>query len=340
MRPTIPALQQLSATQRARSLAFIGLGRMGYEMAFNAFSKTHSADPSARFVVCDALPAAAQSFATNFASHFPAAREKITVASSPAEALSQSATVITMLPSSPEVKTVYAQAGGMLPALRAMGDKERGETLFVDSTTLDVAVGRAVAAEAEAAGAAMVDAPVSGGVTGAKAATLAFMVGGSTSSYERAKPLLERMGARIVHCGPPGAGLGAKICNNLILGVQQVVVGEAMLLGERLGLEPRVLAEVINNSTGRCWASEVNNPVAGALVDKAPPCERDYEGGFATLLMLKDLGLASEAGLETSTKLPLGESAQEIYRAAVKAKPELGRKDFSSVYQHLKFVPV
>lgn len=185
------------------------------------------------------------------------------------------------------------------------------------------------------------------------------MVGGPASSFERAKPLLERMGSRIFHCGPSGAGLGAKICNNLVLGVQQVVVGEAMLLGERLGLEPRVLAEVINNSTGRCWASEVNNPVPGALVDKAPVCERDYEGGFATLLMLKvrrglaavvsdlmaisetdgalqDLGLASGAGLETGTKLPLGERAQEIYRAAVVAKPELGRKDFSSVYQYLK----
>ena len=119
------------------------------------------------------------------------------------------------------------------------------------------------------------------------------MVGGPPSSFEQAKPLLARMGARIVHCGPSGAGLGAKICNNLVLGVQQVVVGEAMLLGGRLGLEPRVLAEVINNSTGRCWASEVNNPVPGALVDKSPPCERGYEGGFATLLMMKVSRLSS-----------------------------------------------
>ena len=164
MRPTIPALQQLAANaQRARSVAFLGLGKMGYNMAFQAFSKTHAVDPSTRFVVCDVLPAAAESFCADFASHFPAARERITVASTPAEALSESATVITMLPSSPEVRSVYAQAGGMLPALRAMGEKERGETLFIDSTTLDVAVGRAVAAEAEAAGAAMVDAPVSGG---------------------------------------------------------------------------------------------------------------------------------------------------------------------------------
>lgn len=132
-------------------------------MAFNIFSKTHSADPSAHFVVTDALPTVAQSFCADFVSQFPAAREYITVASSPAEAISQCATVITMLPSSPEVKAVYAQEGGLLPALRELGEKERGETLFVDSTTLDVAVGRAVAAEAEAAGAAMVDAPVSGG---------------------------------------------------------------------------------------------------------------------------------------------------------------------------------
>lgn len=128
------------------------------------------------------------------------------------------------------------------------------------------------------------------GVTGAQAGTLSFLVGGTEASYIRARPILELMGKRIIHCGASGAGLGAKICNNLVLGVQQIVVGEAMLLGQKLGLDPAVLAGVINSSTGSCWASSVNNPVPTSLPDKAPPSERDYEGGFATALMLKVRG--------------------------------------------------
>lgn len=125
------------------------------------------------------------------------------------------------------------------------------------------------------------------GVAGAKSGTLSFLVGGTDEEYTRASSILSLMGSRIIHCGDSGAGLAAKICNNLVLGVQQIVVGEAMLLGQRLGLDPAVLAGVINSSTGGCWASSVNNPVRGALPGKAPPCERDYEGGFLTSLMLK-----------------------------------------------------
>ena len=126
------------------------------------------------------------------------------------------------------------------------------------------------------------------GVTGARAGSLSFLVGGTEDAFLRVSPVLTHMGKRVVHCGPSGAGLAAKICNNLVLGVQQIVVGEAMLLGQNLGLEPAVLAQVINNSTGACWASSVNNPVRGALpADKEPPCTKDYEGGFATSLMLK-----------------------------------------------------
>jgi hypothetical protein len=128
-------------------------------------------------------------------------------------------------------------------------------------------------------------------VTGAKAGTLSFLVGGSEQSFTRASPLLALMGQRIIHCGPAGSGLAAKICNNLILGVEQIVVAEAMLLGQRLGLDPAVLAGVVNNSTGACWSSSVNNPVPGALPDKSPPCERGYEGGFATALMIKAGGV-------------------------------------------------
>lgn len=132
----------------------------------------------------------------------------------------------------------------------------------------------------------------SSGVAGAKAGTLSFLVGGTTHAFGRASPVLAQMGHRIIHCGASGAGLAAKICNNLVLGVEQIVVSEAMLLGQKLGLDPAVLAGVINSSTGGCWASSINNPAPGSLPDKAPPCERDYEGGFQTALMLKvEMGL-------------------------------------------------
>src|ERR1700730_5096378 len=125
------------------------------------------------------------------------------------------------------------------------------------------------------------------GVAGAKAGTLSFLVGGTSDACNSARPFLQQMGQRIIHCGPSGSGLVAKICNNLILGVEQIVVGEAMLLGQKAGLDPAVLARVINSSTGGCWASSTNNPVPSALPGKNPPCESGYEGGFATTLMLK-----------------------------------------------------
>lgn len=127
----------------------------------------------------------------------------------------------------------------------------------------------------------------SSGVTGAKAATLSFLVGGTEDAFKLTEPILQHMGKRIIHCGASGSGLASKICNNLVLGVEQIVTAEAMLLGQRLGVKPGVLADVINSSTGACWSCSVNNPVPSALPDKSPPCERDYDGGFATALMLK-----------------------------------------------------
>lgn len=227
-----------------------------------------------------------------------------------------------MLPSSPQVKHVYSQ---IIPVLQKLDAGLTSETLFIDSTTLDVNVAREIASSVINAGAQMVDAPVSGGtrfvrmfwipsksnfvcsgVTGAKAGTLSFLVGGTEKVFQVSQPILSLMGERIIYCGPSGSGLAAKICNNvsdwsslklalnklkeyqqLVLGVQQIVVAEAMLLGQALGLNASVLASVINNSTGACWASSVNNPVPSALADKSPPCEREYVGGFATSLMLK-----------------------------------------------------
>jgi len=223
-----------------------------------------------------------------------------------------------------------------MPALRSLSPADASDTFCIDSTTLDVQVGRDVSAQVHSVGAGMVDAPVSGGVTGAKAGTLSFLVGGSEQAFARASPILELMGQRTIHCGPAGSGLAAKICNNLMLGVEQIAVAEAMLLGQRLGLDPAVLASVINSSTGACWSSSVNNPVPGALPGKSPPCERGFEGGFATELMIKDLGLARDVSRASGSPVPLTEAAERIYVDGVKRYPDLSRKDFSSVYQYLK----
>ncbi|GLB35142.1 putative 3-hydroxyisobutyrate dehydrogenase [Lyophyllum shimeji] len=333
MRPSARSLKALERIcHRPKSTSFIGLGRMGHEMAFNLFSKQFAKNAEAHFVVCDAIPDSARAFSENFLGHFPGA--KLAIASTPEEAMLASQTVITMLPSSPQVKAVYSE--GLIPVLRSLPQEQARSTLCIDSTTLDVSVAQQVASDVISTGAEMVDAPVSGGVTGAKAGTLSFLVGGTESSFKRSESILSLMGQRIIHCGASGSGLGAKICNNLVLGVQQIVVGEAMLLGQRLGLNPAVLAGVINSSTGGCWASSVNNPVPSALPRKSPPCERDYEGGFATALMLKDMGLARDVAKQTKTPIPLGAAAEHIYARVVKEQPALSRKDFSSVYRFLE----
>ncbi|TCD65419.1 hypothetical protein EIP91_002718 [Steccherinum ochraceum] len=303
-------------------------------MAYNLFSRTITeTNGNTHFVVCDALLDSARAFSENLTAQFPGT--KIQVASTPAEAAVASSTIITMLPSSPHVRQVYSESGGIVNALRSLPADDQQSTLCIDSTTLDVQVAREIAAEVHTTGATMVDAPVSGGVAGAKAATLSFLVGGSEDAFKRVSPILSIMGKKIIHCGPSGAGLGAKICNNMVLGVQQIVIAEAMLLGQKLGLEPAVLAGVINSSTGACWASSVNNPVPGAIPTE-PPCTRNYDGGFATSLMLKDMGLATEIGDTFGSPLPLGEAAEKIYADVIEQEPELARKDFSSVYQYLR----
>ncbi|KAF8842551.1 hypothetical protein BDN67DRAFT_947523 [Paxillus ammoniavirescens] len=335
MRPTLRALQALDRrATRAKSTAFIGLGRMGSEMAYNLFSKKFAESADSHFVVCDAVPESAVAFRQNLLSQLPGAN--IDVVQTPEEAVCASETVVTMLPSSPQVKAVYHEANGILHALQSLKRADSERTLCIDSTTLDVDVARQVARNIVEAGAQMIDAPVSGGVAGAKAGTLSFLVGGTEATFLQAQPILALMGKRIIHCGSSGAGLGAKICNNLVLGVQQIVVGEAMLLGQNLGLDPVVLAGVINSSTGGCWASSVNNPVPSSLPDKSPPCERDYEGGFATALMLKDMDLATNIAGTSKSPLPLGQAAKDFYAEVVTRRPDLAKKDFSSVYKHLK----
>ncbi|KAJ7632230.1 6-phosphogluconate dehydrogenase [Roridomyces roridus] len=319
MKPSLRCLQRLAS--RPTSTSFIGLGRMGSEMAYNLFSKQFAQKPESAFVVCDAIPESAVSFSQKFQSSFPGAN--IQIAATPEEATLASSTIITMLPTSSHVQAVYGR--GIIPTLKSLAPDMARENLCIDSTTLGLTT------DLIACGASMVDAPASGGVTGAKAATLAFLVGGTEASFQAAHPVLAMMGQldRIVHCGPSGAGLAAKICNNLILGVHQIVAAEAMILGQKLGLDPAVLSSVIASSTGSCWSISVNNPVPFALPGKSPPCERDYEPGFA------DMGLASDIAAQTGSPLPLGETARKLYSLMIAQQPELGSKDFSSVYKFL-----
>lgn len=320
---------------------------MGREMASNLFTKSlnaHGSEPSPTFIVCDALPEAAATFARNFQQLHPGV--KINVVDTPAEAAELASVIITMLPSSPQVNQVYLSSeSGILPGVlkllsssssSAPARPEDLKTLAIDSTTLDVSTAKDVAHRvAKEAQINMVDAPVSGGVVGAAAGTLSFMVGGPKSSFDLAQPFLEKMGKTIVHCGDSGTGLAVKICNNLILGINQVAVAEAMLLGTSLGLSPELLAGVINNSTGRCWPSAVNNPVPGALPGQSPPCERDFKGGFAAKLMLKDMNLALNAADSVGVPLPLGNSSVKLYEDVTKDQ-ELAGRDFSVVFRHLQ----
>ncbi|KAJ7470337.1 3-hydroxyisobutyrate dehydrogenase [Mycena latifolia] len=332
MKATFRCLQSVQRLAlRPNSTSFIGLGRMGSEMAYNLFSKQFAKKAESRFVVCDAVPSAATSFCRNFTEAFPGAN--IEIVATPEEATLASETIVSMLPSSAQVQTVYG--GGIIPTLRSLPAELAKKTLCIDSTTLDVSVSRQVAMDVIGTGACMVDAPVSGGVTGAKAATLSFLVGGTEEAFQAVNPILSMMGQRIVHCGPAGAGLGAKICNNLILGVQQIVVAEAMILGQKLGLDPAILSGVIGSSTGNCWSISVNNPVQSALPDKSPPCERDFEGGFASVLMEKDLRLAMDIATQTGTRVPLGDTARRMYSLMITEHPDLALKDFSSVYRFL-----
>ncbi len=205
-------------------------------------------------------------------------------------------------------------------------------TLFIDSSTIAVDEARAAHSLAEAAGHRSIDAPVSGGVVGAENATLAFMVGGSEADFETARPLLEAMGRRVVHCGGPGLGQAAKVCNNMILAVSQIAVAEAFVLGERLGLTHQALFDVASNASGQCWALTTNCPVPGPV--PASPANRDYQPGFAGALMSKDLGLAEQAIDLTGVDARMGRLAREIYQEFADG-PGAGQ-DFSAIINTIR----
>jgi len=286
-------------------IGFIGLGNMGAPMARNLLKAGH------RLTVFDLSEAAVAGLAEAGA----------TPAASPAAvARTDAELVITMLPASAHVKGVYLGEDGLLAHIRP-------GVLLIDSSTIDPLSAREVAAAARAHGNPMLDAPVSGGTGGAAAGTLTFMVGGEAADFDRAQPVLAAMGRNIVHCGGAGNGQVAKVANNMLLGISMIGVAEAMSLGVALGMDPQVLAGIINTSSGRCWSSDTYNPFPGVMDNV--PAARGYTGGFGTDLMLKDLGLASEAAKQARQPVILGALAQQLYQTF--SAQGHGGLDFSAI---------
>jgi len=291
------------------TIGFIGLGNMGGPMAANLVKAGH------RVLGFDVVPAA-----------LAAARQAgLETVASAAEAAAGAAVVITMLPAGQQVRDVYEDAKGPL-ALAAPG------SLFIDCSTIDVASARAAHAAAEAAGMTSLDAPVSGGVGGAVAGTLTFMVGGEAAAFESARTVLAAMGRKVVHCGAASAGQAAKICNNMILGATMIVTCEAFALAEKLGLEAQALFDVASTASGQSWSLNSYCPVPGPV--PASPANRGYKPGFAASLMLKDLKLAQEAAASVGAATPLGAEAAQLYALFVAAGH--GGDDFSGVINFLR----
>ncbi len=227
-----------------------------------------------------------------------------------------------MLPSGKHVAELYTEE-----FIRQL----KPDTLLIDSSTIDAVTARSVAQLAASKGCRMIDAPVSGGTGGAQAGTLTFIVGGKQEDYEKARPVLKCMGQNIFYAGTSGAGQVAKICNNMLLAIHMIGTSEAINLGIKNGLDPKILSEIMQKSSGKNWSLEVYNPYPGVMENA--PASREYSGGFAVDLMTKDLGLAAEAGLESKTSTPLGNTALNLYRMWSDAGN--GKIDFSSIIQFL-----
>ncbi len=285
------------------TIAFIGLGNMGGPMAVNLLKAGHGI--TAYDLSDAAMTAAGEAGATP--------------ATSAGEAVTGADTVISMLPASQHVESLYLGADGLLQSIA------RG-SLVIDCSTIAPASSRKVAAAAAELGLEFIDAPVSGGTAGATAGTLTFIVGGEAGALERARPLLEIMGQNIFHAGAAGAGQAAKIANNMLLAIHMIGTSEALSLGAANGLDPKVLSEIMRNSSGGNWSLEKYNPWPGVM--EAAPASRDYSGGFGSALMLKDLGLAAEAAMATGSAIPLGELARNLYTLHC---AESGGLDFSSI---------
>jgi 3-hydroxyisobutyrate dehydrogenase len=287
-------------------IAFIGLGNMGGPMAANLVKAGH------KVLGFDLVQASLDQ----------AKADGVTIAGSAAASVKDADVVITMLPAGKHVVSVWSD---VVPHV-AKG------ALMIDCSTIDVESARQAHALAAKASLLSIDAPVSGGVGGAKGATLTFMAGGDAKAFAAAKPVLEAMGKKIVHCGDAGAGQAAKICNNMILGISMIAVGEAFALAEKLGLSHQALFDVSSTSSGQCWALTSYCPVPGPV--PASPANNGYKPGFASALMVKDLTLAQDAAKAAGAATPLGKHAQELYKEFDAAGN--GGVDFSGIIQHVR----
>jgi 3-hydroxyisobutyrate dehydrogenase len=288
------------------SIAFIGLGNMGGPMAANLVKAGH------KVVAFDLVEA----------SRSQARSDGAAIAESSVSAVKGADVVVTMLPAGKHVLSVWAD---VLPAMT------KG-ALIIDCSTIDVESAKQAHALAAKHGVLSVDAPVSGGTGGAKAATLTFMCGGEEKAFAAAKPVLEKMGKKLVHCGGAGAGQAAKICNNMILGISMIAVSEAFALAEKLGLSHQALFDVASTSSGQCWSLTSYCPVPGPV--PASPANNDYKPGFAAALMVKDLTLAQDAANAAGAVTPLGKHAQEIYKTFDATGN--GGVDFSGIIRHVR----
>ena len=289
------------------SIGFIGVGLMGQPMASNLVKAGHRV----------------MGFDLSAVNLQQAAGKGVITGATAAQIAREADVIVTMLPAGKDTLAVWG--GGILAAAKP-------GTLLIDSSTIDVASARAAHKLAADASMLSLDAPVSGGVGGAEAGTLTFMCGGTAAAFDKAKPVLEAMGKRIVHCGDAGAGQAAKICNNMILGISMIGVCEAFALAEKLGLSHQALFDVASTSSGQCWSLTSYCPVPGPV--PAAPSNRDYKPGFSSALMLKDLKLAQEAAAAVGAVTPLGAEAAQLY-AMHNAQGE-GGKDFSGIIQMLR----
>ena len=283
-------------------VAFIGLGNMGGGMAANLVKAGH------QVVAFDLAEPAIERARGNGAS----------IATSAEEAVAGVDAVVTMLPAGKHVASVYAES--------VIG-KAPTSAILMDCSTIDVATAKRVEDEAKAAGYTMVDAPVSGGIAAADAGTLTFMVGGSDDGFAKAQPFLEKMGKAVIHAGGPGAGQAAKIVNNMLLGATMAATCEAFVLAQKLGLDPQTFFDISSKASGQSWSMTSYCPVPG--VGPETPADRNYDGGFAAALMLKDLKLAMEAAKEAGAYTPMGGEAEELYQRFVDRGG--ANKDFSAL---------
>ncbi|KAG0017314.1 hypothetical protein BGZ81_010792 [Podila clonocystis] len=304
--------------------SFVGLGNMGMPMAINLFrGYKHETE----FIIYDRSLWKTSAFLKDHVTD-PNIQHKIKIAKSPLEVAKEASVIITMLPAPSNVESVYFGKDGFFEALGP-------NHLIVDTSTIGNAMATHVAKVLNLKGARAIDAPVSGGTAGAQAGTLTFMVGSSNADFELVKPYLEKMGNNIVHCGANGRGQAAKICNNLLTGISMIATSEAMNLGVRMGIDPKLLSNIINKSTGRCWISECYNPCPGVQEDSV--ATRGYMGGLKMPLMAKDLRLAMDAAEETKSTMLLGALAQQLYNQ-IASNEEYKRLDIGAAYKWLSEV--